>query len=76
MSYIVAMRSDAFIRRLKRIARAQNLPFRIENARGKGSHKMVHVGARKTTVPKSTNLKIGLRRAIARQLGLDPDDLR
>ena len=40
-----------FLRDLGNEAKAKGLPFRVEYWRGKGSHAMVFVGERITTVP-------------------------
>ena len=61
---------DQFVRQLRKFARKTNVDVIVDKTKGKGSHARVKYGARITTVPR----KIGpsLRRAILKQLGIDP----
>jgi predicted RNA binding protein YcfA (HicA-like mRNA interferase family) len=44
----------------------------VDKSKGKGSHARVKYGTRVSTVPR--NIGPGLRRAILKQLGIDPRD--
>ncbi len=63
---------DDFVRQLRKFARKTNTVVVVDKTKGKGSHARVKYGARATTVPR----KIGpdLRRAILKQLGIDPHE--
>jgi mRNA interferase HicA len=65
------------MRRLRRLAKARGLAFRYDPRRGKGSHGRLILGDRLTTI-KDPRAEIGkgLLRAMLRDLGLEPDDLR
>ena len=56
-------------------AKRLGVPFRIEKNRGKGSHRMAHVGSKKCTVPwNAKDIPIGTFRSIMRALGLESDE--
>ena len=61
------------MRRAKRYAARNGLDFRIEQARGKGSHGQVYVGRRRTMV-KRTELSKGLLQNMLRDLGIKKED--
>jgi hypothetical protein len=64
------MTRDALIRELRKLARKQNVDFRITPTQGKGSHYRVHFGDKFTTV-KSGELKPGYVNLIKKQLGIE-----
>ena len=71
------MKGKEFIDRVRKIARACSVLFRIDTKRGKGSHIIIYYGARKTIVKdRRKELPLGLRSAMAQQLGLTNDDFR
>ena len=61
---------DDFVRQLRKFARKANTVVVVDKTKGKGSHARVKYGARVTTVPRK--IGPGLRRAILKQLGIDP----
>ena len=61
---------DDFVRQLRKFARKTNTVVVVDKTKGKGSHARVKYGVRATTVPR--NIGPGLRRAILKQLGIDP----
>lgn len=64
------MTDQEFLRRLRRYARKHDLPFVYEPSRGKGSHAMVYLGDRMTTLSKG-EIPPGRLRAMLRQLDID-----
>ncbi|WP_306118453.1 MULTISPECIES: type II toxin-antitoxin system HicA family toxin [unclassified Roseitalea] len=62
------MTRTQFIRRLRRIARKNGLEFELDNSRGAGSHYIVRVGDKRTTVQSDLNPRRIER--IMKQLGL------
>jgi len=70
------MRGNEFITKVKKLAKARGLEFRIEKKRGKGSHQTLYLGDRLTIIrdPKD-ELKTGTLQAMLKQLGLTKDDL-
>jgi hypothetical protein len=69
ISDIFPMRRDAFLRALRSYAKAHDLAWSWDPDRGKGGHGTVTVGEAFTTVP-SGEIKVGLKFAILKQLGL------
>lgn len=69
--YKEAVKSKRLIRLLKQLG------ANVTDRRGKGSHKLVELNGRKTTVPmgKSGELKTGTYRGILSQLGLTETQL-
>lgn len=59
-----------FLRWLREQADDRRLAFSVDSSRGKGSHEIVRIGCRRSTLPKG-ELKRGTQRDIIRQLGLD-----
>jgi predicted RNA binding protein YcfA (HicA-like mRNA interferase family) len=59
-----------FIRELAKGAKQRGLKFKVSKRRGKGSHVMVWVGDRVTTVP-SRDIDPTTAKKIRKQLGLD-----
>lgn len=70
------MRGNEFIRRVQRHAKRVDKSFEWRPDRGKGSHGLLILGERRTTVrnPKD-ELKTGTYHAMLKQLGLKPEDL-
>jgi len=66
---------NEFIKRLRKLAKAQNRAFCIDTKRGKGSHIMVHVGDRKTVVKdRKKELTRAAVRGMLNQLNINPED--
>lgn len=65
------MRGNEFVRRVRVYAKTQGLRFEWHSDLGKGSHGVLIVGDKRTTVrnPKD-ELKVGTLHAMLRQLGL------
>jgi mRNA interferase HicA len=71
------MTGEDFIRVIRRLARTRGLAVRFEPGRGKGSHGRLYLGTAFTTVKeRRQEIGPGLLRAMLRQLGLSPDDLK
>ena len=68
------MKRDRFLSRLRRYGRKNDLAITVDLRKGKGSHAIVRIGGRKTTV-KSGELKPGYVALLLKQLGLPPDAL-
>jgi hypothetical protein len=65
-----------FIRRLRRLARTRRIAFDMNTRRGRGSHRIVYFGTRRTTVKDlKEELGKGLFRQMCDDLGIDPADL-
>ena len=59
-----------FVRWLREQAAQRKLAFSMDSSRGKGSHEVIRVGPRSSTLPKR-DLKRGTQKGILKQLGLD-----
>ena len=69
------MTSKEFIKRLRKLAKAQNKTFRMDTKRGKGSHVLVYFGNRKTVVKdRKKELSADSVRGLLKQLNIDPED--
>ncbi len=65
------------VRTLRRVGRTHGVEVYAVRQRGKGSHVTLHFGDRLAVIPSlSHELKTGTLRAILKQLGLGPDDLK
>jgi hypothetical protein len=64
---------DDLIRALRKYCRRRDLPFLVDAKRGNGSHYLVSVGDKRTTV--QSYLDPHKIRTILKQLGVDPADL-
>ena len=62
-----------FVRRARRYARKVNLEVWFDPSRGKGSHGLLYLGARRTVV-KRGELKPGTFRAMLKQLEIREED--
>ena len=71
------MRGNEFIRMIHKYAKRNGIAFEWRPDRGKGSHGLLVLGARRTVVrnPKD-ELKTGTYHAMLKQLGLTEKDLR
>jgi mRNA interferase HicA len=66
------MNTPEFVRKLRRWARKRGIYFDVKTHESKGSHRTLHLGTRKTTVPWTTkDLTTGTVRAVLKQLGVD-----
>lgn len=66
------MNTKQFVHKLKRWARGRGIDFDIRKHEGKGSHRTIYIGNRKTTVPWTTNdLTTGTVRGVLKQLEVD-----
>lgn len=70
------MKGSELIRRVRRLGRKRGVPVDIQAERGKGSHRLLYFGDRRTVIrdPKQ-ELKSGTLHAMLRQLGLTLRDL-
>jgi predicted RNA binding protein YcfA (HicA-like mRNA interferase family) len=70
------MTGAEFVRAVRALARRRGLPFQEDTRRGKGSHRILYMGARRTTVkdPKQ-ELGKGLLRQMCRDLGITLSEL-
>lgn len=50
MSYTGFMRGRQYLKKIKRLGRAEGIEVWTVKSRGKGSHQMLHYGDRKTTI--------------------------
>ncbi|MBI3248731.1 MAG: type II toxin-antitoxin system HicA family toxin [Deltaproteobacteria bacterium] len=70
------MTGAEFIRRVKRVARAQNVTTRFEARHGKGSHGRLYYGDRFTTVKdRKKEIGPGLLQKMLADLGVSRNDL-
>ena len=63
------MNRTQLIQKLRKIARREGLPFDLDKSRGAGSHYIVTMGDKRTTI--QSDLNPGRIRRIMKQLGLD-----
>jgi mRNA interferase HicA len=72
------MNGNEFLRKLKRLARRKGLRFSFDASAGKGGHGEVAFGERSTVLRggRQKEIPIAALRAMLRQLGIDPKDLR
>src|SRR5262245_28137309 len=65
-----------FIRRLRRLARKRGVAFDMDTRQGRGSHRIVYFGARRTTVKDlKEEIGKGLLRQMCNDLEIEPSDL-
>ena len=70
------MTGAEFIRRLRRLARRRGVAFDMDTRRGRGSHRIVYFGARRTTVKDlKEEIGKGLLRQMCNDLKIDQRDL-
>ncbi len=68
------MNGDEFIRKLRKLAKSKGVDFDVITHKGKGSHKTVYFGKKKTTV-KHGEIKKGLLKGMCKQIDIDAEDL-
>jgi mRNA interferase HicA len=70
------MRGNEFVKKVKKLAKANNLKARIDNKRGKGSHVTLYYGDKFTIVRNlKDELKTGTLKAMLKQLGIREDEI-
>ncbi len=70
------MTGNEFIKKLKKLAKRENIHCKLEKDRGKGSHSTVYFGNKHTVVRNlKDELKSGTLSAMLRQLDITLDDL-
>ncbi len=70
------MTGNEFVRKVKALGRARNVPVVLNAARGKGSHQTLYFGAAFTVVRNlKDELKTGTLHAMCSQLGIKMKDL-
>jgi len=67
------MNRDQLIRAIRKLAKKRGVHFKLDIAKGKGSHYRVEFGERGTTV--QHDLRTGRIERILRQLDSDPADI-
>lgn len=69
------MTGNEFLKKAKRYAKDNDLEFRFEKRKGKGSHGRLYIGTHFTTIKdRKKELKPGLFRAMLDQLGIKPEE--
>ena len=70
------MNGNEFVRKIKKVGSQRDVPVRVKARRGKGSHRLLYFGNRRTTI-KDPRKEIGpgLLAQMLRQLGLTKGDL-
>ena len=66
----VSMNGREFIRRARRYARRTEQDFRLDTRRGKGSHALLRLDSRRTTVPQG-EIGRGLLASMLKDLSID-----
>ncbi len=70
------MRGNEFVKKVKKLAKANGLESRVDRKRGKGSHVTLYYGDKFTIVRNlKDELKIGTLRAMLKQLGIKEDEI-
>ena len=70
------MTCNEFVRKVKALGRARNVPVLLNAARGKGSHQALYFGTAFTVVRNlKDELKTGTLHAMCAQLGIKVKDL-
>lgn len=71
------MKAAEFLRRVQKIARKNDIPCRLEKAKGKGSHGRLFYGNRLTTLQDLRHeVPIGTLRAMLGQLGITYEEFQ
>ena len=70
------MKGNDFIKKVKKLGKANNLNVRVDSKRGKGSHVTLYYGDKFTVVrnPKD-ELKTGTLNAMLKQLGINANEI-
>jgi mRNA interferase HicA len=70
------MRGNEFVKKVKKLAKANNLEARIDSKRGKGSHVTLYYGDKFTIIRNlKDELKTGTLKAMLKQLGIREDEI-
>jgi mRNA interferase HicA len=68
---------NEFIKRVKKLAKANDLEVSIDKSRGKGSHITLYYGEKFTVVRNlKDELKTGTYKAMLKQLGIKEDEFK
>jgi mRNA interferase HicA len=67
------LNTRAFIKRVREIGSVNGVAIAFDPRKGKGSHGRLTYGDRVTTVPSRDDIRIGLLRAMVRDLGLEDE---
>ena len=75
-SILTAMKGSEFIKRIRKLAKANDLLFKVRRERGKGSHITLYYADRHTILrnPKD-ELKTGTYHAMLKQLRIDKSEI-
>ena len=75
-SILTTMKGSEFIKRIRKLAKANDLPFEVRRERGKGSHITLYYADRYTILrnPKD-ELKTGTYHAMLKQLRIDKSEI-
>ncbi|MGL6344693.1 MAG: type II toxin-antitoxin system HicA family toxin [Waterburya sp.] len=70
------MRGNEFVKKVKKLAKANGFEARVDHKRGKGSHVTLYYGDKFTIVRNlKDELKVGTLRAMLKQLGIKEDEI-
>jgi mRNA interferase HicA len=70
------VRGNEFVKKVKKLAKANGLEARIDSKRGKGSHVTLYYGDKFTMVRNlKDELKTGTLKAMLKQLGIREDEI-
>jgi HicA toxin of bacterial toxin-antitoxin, len=67
------MNRNQFLRKVRNFGKSNNMLFDFDESRGKGSHGLLTLGTKRTTVPKE--IGPGLFKMICKQLDIDLKEL-
>lgn len=73
---MVSMNGNELVRKIRRYGKEKGLVVELIQARGKGSHGLLYLGEKRTTIRNlSDELKTGTLTGMLEQLGLTKNDL-
>ena len=76
MSYDETMKGSEFVKKVKKLGKANDLEVWIDRKRGKGSHVTLYYGNKFTIVRNlKDELKTGTLKAMLKQLGIKEDEI-
>ena len=76
LSQNVTMKGSEFVKKIKKLAKANGLEAWIDRKRGKGSHVTLYYGDKFTIVRNlKDELKTGTLKAMLKQLGIKEDEI-